>query len=250
MSDLSLEVEKLDAVPEAVRSFYEERDGKYRLKVQGVEDTAGLKSALQKERERGKAAEKWEKLGKTPDEIQEAFARLDAIETDKQKASGNFEAVQKKLMDQFAQKEAVFQSTITSLTEHLRKATVENTMMAALQKAGITSEGIDVLPEVLVKRVKVDMVDGAMSVKVFQADGVTPMLGKKGEATVEDLVAFAVEKYPSLFAAQGKSGSGKPPNSSAGGAGGKTISAEKLSAMTPMEKAKFFRENPGVTVQT
>lgn len=43
--------ESLEAVPEAVRTFYVETgDGTFRLDAEGVEDVSGLKSALEKER--------------------------------------------------------------------------------------------------------------------------------------------------------------------------------------------------------
>jgi hypothetical protein len=48
-------VEKL---PEAQRSLYVEKDGKYRLDVDGVEDTGSLKASLKAEREARKAAER------------------------------------------------------------------------------------------------------------------------------------------------------------------------------------------------
>jgi DNA repair exonuclease SbcCD ATPase subunit len=47
---LPIEVDALDAVPEPLRPFYEERDGKFVLPVQ-VDDPAPLKEALRKERE-------------------------------------------------------------------------------------------------------------------------------------------------------------------------------------------------------
>ena len=55
---LQLTVDTIDSLPEAVREFYEERDGKFSLKVEGIEDTSGLKSALKREREAREAAEK------------------------------------------------------------------------------------------------------------------------------------------------------------------------------------------------
>jgi len=48
---LPAETDSLDAIPEAARAFYVETDdGRYRLDADGVEDVAGLKSALEKER--------------------------------------------------------------------------------------------------------------------------------------------------------------------------------------------------------
>ena len=71
---LKLSVDKLDDVEENLRSLYVEKDGKFSLAVDGIEDTSALKEALRKERKRADDAEKqrkaWEKSGKTPDEIQ------------------------------------------------------------------------------------------------------------------------------------------------------------------------------------
>ena len=52
-------LETLDEVPEALRAFYVERDGKFVLDADGVEDVTGLKSALEKERG-DRAAAAWQ----------------------------------------------------------------------------------------------------------------------------------------------------------------------------------------------
>jgi hypothetical protein len=43
-------LETLDQLPEALKEFYVEKDGKFILDAEGVEDVSGLKSALSKER--------------------------------------------------------------------------------------------------------------------------------------------------------------------------------------------------------
>lgn len=53
---LELVYESQDAIPEAVKSMYVEHEGKFRLDVNGIEDTRGLKSALEKERQAAKDA--------------------------------------------------------------------------------------------------------------------------------------------------------------------------------------------------
>ena len=55
---LKLNVESLDSVDEALRPLYVEREGKFTLNVDGIEDTAALKGALQKERREREAREK------------------------------------------------------------------------------------------------------------------------------------------------------------------------------------------------
>lgn len=55
---LKFQVESLDGVDASLHGFYEQTDGGYRLKVDGVEDVGGLKTALQKERENVKLTQK------------------------------------------------------------------------------------------------------------------------------------------------------------------------------------------------
>ena len=53
---LKFEIESLDGVDTSLHGFYDKTDNGYRLKVDGIEDTNGLKTALQKERESNKEA--------------------------------------------------------------------------------------------------------------------------------------------------------------------------------------------------
>ena len=55
---LQYTVDTLDAVDENFHGLYEQADNGFRLKVTGVDDASGLKTALQSEREARKAAEK------------------------------------------------------------------------------------------------------------------------------------------------------------------------------------------------
>ena len=53
---LKFEVENLDSVDEGLRDLYEENNGVYRLKVEGIDPADELKNALKKERENSKDA--------------------------------------------------------------------------------------------------------------------------------------------------------------------------------------------------
>src|SRR5574340_175358 len=63
----------VDAVPAGQEAFYVEKDGKFHLDVTGIEDTSGLKSALQKEREAAKEASRKAK------ELEDKFAGIDPV---------------------------------------------------------------------------------------------------------------------------------------------------------------------------
>ena len=81
---LKLNKAEWEGLEEGFQKLYEEKDGGYVLSVDGVEDTSALRSALQKERadreKFSKQVKAWEALGKTPEEISELLAKLDADE--------------------------------------------------------------------------------------------------------------------------------------------------------------------------
>lgn len=53
---LKLQVDSLDGIDTALHGFYDKTESGYKLKVDGMEDTNGLKTALQKERDSNKDA--------------------------------------------------------------------------------------------------------------------------------------------------------------------------------------------------
>lgn len=215
--------------------------------------TDGLKSALQKEREARKALEKqtkaFEGLGLSPDEIAELKANHEKAQEEKAKAAGEWDKLREKLHEQHQAEMQKLQDQLNSVTTSEHEARVESGLKGALMEAGVTEEGSSILPDILKSRAKIETVDGKRVVKVFDADG-TPMLNKDGrDASLADLVASASEKYPSLFKAQTKPGSGTPPGGNgARGSDTQTVSAAKLAEMTPQQKAAFFKANPNVQV--
>lgn len=96
---LNLVVEKLEAVPEAVRALYVERDGKYHLDVDGVPDVTGLKSALESERASAKAEAKAKKelearySGIDPDKYRQIMSKFEGEEEAQLIAAGNLDEV-------------------------------------------------------------------------------------------------------------------------------------------------------------
>jgi hypothetical protein len=239
---LDLIVDSIDSVPEVLRGEYAEKDGKFHLNVNGLEDTAGLKSALKKERDAAAKATKdakalsekvarWESLGKTDTEIQEMLEKTAAAEAEALKKSGNFDAIladtRKKAEDALKARETKWSEEKAALENELnlartseRGAIIETSVNNALVKAKATPEGLDLLTERLGRRIKIETVDGERSVTIMQADGKSPMAGngKDGTATFDDLIKEAVEKWPSLFEGSGAGGGGK--SSRDAGAGG------------------------------
>src|SRR4051794_12788266 len=97
---LALIVEKLDAVPEALRGEYTEKDGKFYLNVDGLDahpDTAGLRNALKAERATNQGVKDkisaWEKLGKAPEEIEALLTAERTKAEEALKKAGKFDEV-------------------------------------------------------------------------------------------------------------------------------------------------------------
>jgi len=68
---LKFELENLDGLDDSLKNFYTEHDGKYRLKVDGLDAADELKNALKKERESNKEAKtKLAELEKLRDEAE------------------------------------------------------------------------------------------------------------------------------------------------------------------------------------
>ena len=244
-------VDSLDGIPEALHGEYKQIEGgKFQLSVEGLppqEDVAGLKSALQKERERNAQAKQWETLGKTPAEIKEMLDAQTKREEDEAKKKGDFESIRKQDQARFETEKAALQAELTAARSSERQAIVENNLLASLTKAGATQEGADLLPERLQKRVVIETDNGKRIIKITQPDGVTPMAGKgkDGFATFDDLIEEAKTAWPSLFSGSGNGGSGKQPGATGGT--GKTIKRADFDALPPTEKAAKMRDGFTVT---
>src|SRR6478609_6588834 len=105
---LPLVVDTLDIVPEPFRAEYTEADGKFRLNVDGIEDTSGLKKALETERrtakELSKKVQRWEALGKSDEEIQQMLESQRKADEDKARKAGEWDKI-KAQMNEHHQKE-------------------------------------------------------------------------------------------------------------------------------------------------
>jgi hypothetical protein len=247
---LELIVDALDKIPESLRSEYVEKDGKFHLSVNGLEDTGGLKSALKSERDRAAALEKqtkaWAKLGKSPDEIGEMVEAARIKEEQAALKAGKFDEVLGKKLGEAKQERdnavGTAEKQRDSALNIARQAVIGTSLATALTKSKATVEGLDLLSERLSRRVKIEFDDaGSASSSIVEADGKTPMVGNGpgGLATYDDLVKEAMKQYPSLFEATGAGGGGKSPKEGPGGSGDKvkTIPRDEWDKLSPFDQA-------------
>jgi hypothetical protein len=216
-------VETIESVPEAFRTEYAEKDGKFYLALEGADDHFVPKSEWKKINDestgRRHQINAWKKLGfESPEKAAEAF------ETQKQLAAqaGDGAAILKQHQDAWATEKAAIESELNAARASERGAVVGERLSGALAKAGATEEGLELLPDRFGSRITFETVDGKRVVKIMKADGATPMAGsgEGGMATLDDLVKEATKKYPSLFKGSGAGGGGKPPEEKGGGGTG------------------------------
>lgn len=245
---LKLVVDSLNDIPEALRSLYKEDGGKFRLEVDGVEDSAGLKSALEKERASARAYEKqvkqWQSLGKTPEEI---GALLDeARKQDEKKAldAGQFEKLKQSLVEQHAAELKTRDARESSLRVAMEGQLIDGAAVRAISEA----KGVPTLLLPHVKQyTKVVERDGQYQVVVVDAKG-DPRINAKGDAlSIADLVGEmrSSDVFGRAFDGTGAGGSGTRPN--AGSPGSKTLSRSAFESYGPAEKLAAIKGGAQIT---
>lgn len=239
---LPFSVDAIDAVPEAQRGLYKESNGKFVLDVDGYEDPAGLKSALQKEREAAKNAAKqvqqWAGLGKTPEEISALVAAAEQAERDKLTKGGEWDKLKAQMQTAHQAELGKKDERINGLTKSLERRLVDADATAAIADA----KGVPalLLPHVRMST-KVIEDGGEFVVRVVDAAG-NPRVNGKGEfLSIADLVSEMRQSdvYGRAFEATGTSGSGAQHNSSSAA---KTIKQADFDALSPKDRAARMKD--------
>jgi hypothetical protein len=227
--------DKKEDAPEWLRSSLLEQDGKFVFEAELPTETAGLKSALQKERDGKTALEKSLKAfeGIDPEEAKRLKAEAEKIEADKLKSKGDWDAREKQLKEQLAadlqKRETHFQTELKSrddrivkLQGSLEKSLIEAQATAAIAAAKGSPELL--LPHVM-RSVKVVEENGEFVARVLDAQGQPRIANVKGDPfTVANLIEEmkANEVYGRAFDASGAGGSGAT-KSDGGKSGVKTV---------------------------
>ncbi|MGL5004680.1 MAG: hypothetical protein ACRDAM_17205 [Casimicrobium sp.] len=240
---LKIEVDSLDTIPEASRSLYVEKDGRFRLDLEGYEDPVGLKSALQKEREAAKTAAQqakaWQSLGKTPEEIAALVEASKKAEEEKALKGGEWEKLKEQMkkqqQEELTKKDQQLSAKDKALTRHLVDA------QAVAELATAKGSTALLLPHIR-SMVKVIEEEGDYVVRVVDAAG-NPRVNGKGEfLTIKDLVSEMRQSddYSRAFEPTGTTGSGVSGSGATGSS--KVIKKDAFDALRPAERAKRIGE--------
>jgi len=245
---LKLTVDSLDSVPEALRGEYTEKDGKFVLGVDGLEDTTGLKTALQKERaERAnfeKQAKAYAGLGLSADEIKALIDAKAKDDEDKAVKGGEWDKLRAQMNEKHATEIKGFTDKLSAKDKALERFLIDGEATKAIAGA----KGV---PELLLPHVRqhVRMVEenNDYFVRVVDAKGDPRVNGKGEPLTISDLVAemAASEVFGRAFEGSGQSGSGKQPGNGGGGTS-KTMTQSAFNALSPKDRAAKMAE--GVTL--
>ena len=239
-------IDSLDDVDEDSRRLYVEKDGKFVLDVEGLDDVSKLSKDLRSTRAEAAAKRKqletWEKLGKTPEEIQELMAQYEKDQEDKLRTAGQWDALKAQMNDKHAKELKAKDDLLASRETELNnmKRSLERHLSEAQATAAIAKhKGVPtlLLPHVL-KHVKVEEQDGNYSIKVVDDKGDPKVDAKGNPLSVEEFVGElrSNEVFSRAFDGNGQSGGGSPP----GGDGGNVPrNAKKSDFKTERERAAF-----------
>lgn len=226
---MKIEIADVSGLSDALKTLVEEADGTSTLdlaQVMPFEDVNGLKTALVKERENVSA---YKKFG-TVEEIQTRISDLEA-KAKNPKANEDHERIVAEMKTAHEADISQWQGKYRGLLNTQAQATLK----AELAKAGVVTEGLDMMAGFAASRIQFND-DGTP--KVLSKDGSGPMIGSgaNGGATLEDLAKELAGSIPHLVKDGGTGGGGKPPQN-----GG--TPARKRSSMSPEDKGKFIKEH-------
>src|SRR5262249_30044171 len=228
--------ESKEDAPEFLRDSLLEQDGKFVFEAELPTKTAGIKSALQKERDAKAALEKSLKgyEGVDPEEARRLKTEAEKVEADKLKQKGDWETRERQLKDQLAadlgKREQHFQTEQEKWRQRearLLRAIEENLIEAHATTAIVGAKGSPelLLPHVM-KAVRVVEENDRFVARVMDGQGNPRIADVKGTPfTISNLIEeFRGNPiFGRAFDASGAGGSGASPNNNNGNKGGMKV---------------------------
>lgn len=245
-------LDSLDGLEEGLRSLYTQKDGRFVLDVEGLEDTSGLKSALEKERKAAREYERkiraWQELGKTPEEIAELLEAQKKAEEERATKAGEWEKLKAQILEKHAAELGKKDEEIKRMRGTLERYLIE----AAATDAIASAKGVPalLLPHVRnAARVVED--NGEYVVRIVDAKGDPRVNAQGGFLTIKDLVEEmrASDVFGRAFDGTGKSGGATPPSPGKATAGPIMLSRADAKDHAKYLAAREAAEKAGVELQ-
>lgn len=227
MAKLKAVVAKLDDVDEKFRALYVEKDGKFVLDAEGVEDVEGLRGNRDEIlREKKKLEKKLAEYGElTPEEAKTLKEFRESEAERKAREAGEFEKLKTQLVEkhtkELEKRDGLIAKRDKALDRYIRRS--------AAQQAIADNEGTDLLLPHVLERLKLVEKGDDYDVIVTTEAG-DPLVDSKGvQVSAKDFVAGlkTQDKYKGGFKGTGASGSGAE-NRPAAGSGAAVVSKGDL----------------------
>jgi DNA repair exonuclease SbcCD ATPase subunit len=233
---LQLQVESLEGLDESVQQFYQQDDdGKYRLAVEGMEDTDGLKSALEKER---KARKDYEKKMKNledvdPDEYRKLKEQQKKAEEEKLQKDGEFEKLREKWSKEREQEKQKYEEQLQKLNNQLDQLYLRDKVKEAAIESGVRPERSEKAIALAWDRVKRG--DDGSSILVLDSEG------DATDMTLKDFFSKEFkEELPEFYRSDVLPGGGTKA-SERSGKGKKEVTRSEFDQMDQNAKYNFMR---------
>lgn len=255
-----LTADEAQALPEATRSFYRQAGDGFVLDAEGVEDVSGLKTALDKERDARRAAEKAAKDAAArfgdidPEKAREALQRLHDLEDKNMLAAGQVDEVVAKRtermradyeaqMKRFGSDLETERAEKSKLSGRLSEVLIDSGLREAAVKAGVKSTALIDLQ--LRGRNVWKLKDGQ---PVPYRDDGTTLFGKNPPApmTMDEWVASLQAEAPHLF--ETNKGAGSEPTNRQGTGGRITLTRDQARDVRTWRAAQDQASKSGAQV--
>ena len=214
---LKLETDSLDTIDEPLRGLYEEKEGKFRLKVDGLPNDEGLKKKNQEllDELKGFKRTQKEKDDQLAKEREELLAK-----------NGDVEALRKSYEDKIGKFSTEFSEKEKSYQQQLQRLTVGQAATTLAAELAIPGHAMALLPHIQ-PRLAMELREGEPVTVVIGLDG------KPSAMTIEELKAelAATQVLAPLIAASKAAGGGASGGGNGGGAAKKAITRTQFDSL-------------------
>jgi len=230
---LKLELDTIEGLEDGVKGLYEEKDGKFRLKVDGLPDVSGLKKKLDELMDESKAAKRKAK------EIEEAAERERAEALAK---SGDVESLRKSYDEKFGKTKTEYETQIQNYQQQLQRLTVGQTATTLAAELAIPGSAPVLLPHIQA-RLSMEIRDGQPVTVVMSADG------KPSAMTIEELKTelSANPAFAPIIAASKAAGGGASGGGNGGGAAKKAVTRAQFDGMNAVQRTEHLKAGGTIT---
>ena len=230
---LKLETDSLDSIDEPLRGLYEEKEGKFRLKVDGLPNDEGLKKKNQEllDELKGFKRTQKEKDDQLERERQEMMAK-----------NGDVESLRKSYEDKFGKITSEFGEKEKSYQTQLQRLTVGQAATTLAAELAIPGSAAVLLPHVQA-RLSMEIRDGVPVTVVIGKDG------KPSALTIDDLKSelAAEPAFAPIIAASKAAGGGASGGGNGGGAAKKAVTRAQFDSMNAVQRTEHLKAGGTIT---